>query len=269
MHFGNYFSEIFFFLTSLYSVLRGYPAPNDPMSLSKIAHISTTPLQRKDCVDTLGSGGYFHHRVIHLMGLWVGCFLRETAIGYSIVVDVIYPDREDNDEDFFESFWNHSCPSCSRTNGISHFHISLAVQVYLLTIWLPGYPRNGWDGFLDTRHETSWNIDWSLAGGWIFDRDPKLFTLWRVIFAIYSIYILVYSILSYHLHLIPILTHINSPILFVLRENTLFSFQSCSMEQQLTAIETNFGIQTICRDWHVEAQSEPVRLPKCESRKGL
>ena len=78
-----------------------------------------------------------------------------------------------------------------------------------------------------------------------------------------------YSILSYHLHLIPILTHINSPILFVLHENTLFSFQSCSMEQQLAAIETNFGIHTICRDWHVEAQSEPVRLPKCESRKGL
>ena len=48
--------------------------------------------------------------------------------------------------------------------SISHFHISLAVQVYLFHIWLPGYPRNGWDGFLDTRHETSeTSIDHSLG----------------------------------------------------------------------------------------------------------
>lgn len=113
--------------------------------------------------------------------------------------------------------------------------------------------------------------------GWIFDRDPKRFTLyrfnmrWRVIFAmlIYSIYILYHSITS-----ISFPYSLTSILRFYLLcvwalHNTLFSFQSCSIEQQITAIESIFGIHTICRDWHVEAWSESVRLPKCESRKGL
>lgn len=157
------------FLTSLYHVKVFRQKP--PQMTSSHPHFHHTSPTKRLC-GHLGKWRIFSSPGDSPDGVWVRCFLRETAIGYSIVVDVIYPDREDNAEDFFESFWNHSCPSCSRTNGISHFHISLAVQVYLLPIWVPGYPRNGWDGFLDTfamkHHETS--IVHSL--GWIFDRDP-------------------------------------------------------------------------------------------------